>query len=541
MDEAQIQAERRDNEEKATMQRAQVLGLRYFDLRTVEDTTPLYEKLLTVEEIRKNQIIPLVEGKDRVPYQFGITSRTPESFINRMRKEYEENGKNILFLLISETGYRVMLNRYDPPEEVIYDDIEIATEGDSATLEKVSETLNTVRADQLFDFLVTQAERLGASDIHIENMRDSIRVRMRMDGALHVVAKLDKDRYRVLIGEMSSRAGLSVAAASPQSGGFQQDITREDGSSFVLNLRVEMVPTMFGMDAVFRLFNFDEAFLKLDALGIDDASRDEINDIISHPRGLVLVVGPTGSGKSTTLYSILSALNTPDRKIITLEDPIEYSIAGISQIPVRSSQGGSFATGLRSILRLDPDVVMVGEIRDEDTARTAIQASITGHLVLSTFHADSAAAAFVRMIDMIGVNPIFTSAVRLVMAQRLLRKLVPTAREAYQPSASEREWVEEQLARVPDEVKSKYLSDLKLYRPVPNEKAPFGYQGRTAVMEQLIVTEEIKSLLRVDSRDLNALTIENAARDGGMLTMLEKSVLLALDGQTTLEEINRVL
>lgn len=541
MDEAQIQAERRDNEEKATMQRAQVLGLRYFDLRTVEDTTPLYEKLLTVEEIRKNQIIPLVEGKDRVPYQFGITSRTPESFINRMRKEYEENGKNILFLLISETGYRVMLNRYDPPEEVIYDDIEIATEGDSATLEKVSETLNTVRADQLFDFLVTQAERLGASDIHIENMRDSIRVRMRVDGALHVVAKLDKDRYRVLIGEMSSRAGLSVAAASPQSGGFQQDITREDGSSFVLNLRVEMVPTMFGMDAVFRLFNFDEAFLKLDALGIDDASRDEINDIISHPRGLVLVVGPTGSGKSTTLYSILSALNTPDRKIITLEDPIEYSIAGISQIPVRSSQGGSFATGLRSILRLDPDVVMVGEIRDEDTARTAIQASITGHLVLSTFHADSAAAAFVRMIDMIGVNPIFTSAVRLVMAQRLLRKLVPTAREAYQPSASEREWVEEQLARVPDEVKSKYLSDLKLYRPVPNEKAPFGYQGRTAVMEQLIVTEEIKSLLRVDSRDLNALTIENAARDGGMLTMLEKSVLLALDGQTTLEEINRVL
>ena len=192
---------------------------------------------------------------------------------------------------------------------------------------------------------------------------------------------------------------------------MQKDSQR-GGTTHLLNIRVETIPTMYGQDAVLRLFNFDESLLNLDLLGLSDEERAEINEVISHPRGLVLMVGPTGSGKSTTLYSMLNALNTSDKKIITLEDPIEYGITGISQIPINTNAGGSFAEGLRSVLRLDPDVVMVGEIRDADTAKTAIQASITGHLVLSSFHANSTSAAFSRMIDLIGMNPIFASSIR---------------------------------------------------------------------------------------------------------------------------------
>lgn len=547
MNEQEIQAKRRNDEENATQMRAGVLGLKYYDMRPVENDMPLYKDVLTIEEIKAEQAIPLQiseVGRDggKIPFRFAITSRTPQSFMQRKLKFYNDQGLNVNFVLISEAAFKVMLNRYDPPAQPNYQDIIIAKDGDSDTLQAVSEELNNVRADQLFDFLITQAEKLGASDIHIENMRDTIRVRMRVDGALHPVAMINRDRYRILIGELSSRANISVAASKPQSGSMNMDIVRPDGQQFMLNLRVEVVPTMYGMDAVLRLFNFDESLLNLDLLGLDQKERDEINEIVSHPRGLVLLVGPTGSGKSTTLYSILNALNTTDKKIITLEDPIEYSITGVAQIPVQSSEGGSFSTGLRSILRLDPDVVMVGEIRDEDTARTAIQASITGHLVMSSFHADSTVAAFVRMIDMIGYNPIFASSIRLLIAQRLLRKLVSSTREAYQPTEAERSWILKTLEKVPDEIKNPLIENMTLYRAVSTPKFPFGYKGRMVIMEQLVVDKNLERYLQTqDAESFDALKVEEIARQGGMLTMLEKATLAALRGETTLEEINRVL
>ena len=299
-----------------------------------------------------------------------------------MTREYEDDGRAIQFFLISQSAYNVFMNRYDPPKEIVYDDIEIAKDGDSETIASVSQTLNSVGTDRVFDYLVDQADKLGASDIHIENQRTYIRVRMRVDGALHPVANLEKDRYRVLMAALSSRANISTASTKPQSGHMNKEVSR-DGVTHLLNLRVEAVPTLYGQDVVMRLFNFDTSQLNLDFLGIADKERHEIDEIISHPRGMVMMVGPTGSGKSTTLYSILNALNTDDRKIITLEDPIENSIPGITQIPIDTTGGQQFADGLRSVLRLDPDVVMVGEIRDQETARTAIQASITGHLVPS--------------------------------------------------------------------------------------------------------------------------------------------------------------
>jgi len=477
--------------------------------------------------------------------------------------------------------------RYDPPKEVHYDDIKIAGEGDSETIASVSQTLSQVSTEKVFDFLVDQADKLGASDIHIENLRNEIRIRMRVDGLLHPVATIDRDRYRIFMGELSSRANVSTASNKPQSGHMQKEITTGN-ATHLLNIRVETIPTMYGQDAVLRLFNFDETLLNLELLGLEKSELDEINEVISHPRGLVLMVGPTGSGKSTTLYSMLNALNTTDKKIITLEDPIEYGITGISQIPIHTNDGGSFAEGLRSVLRLDPDVVMVGEIRDADTAKTAIQASITGHLVLSSFHANSTSAAFSRMIDLIGVNPIFSSSIRLVVAQRLVRKL-SSAKKARKATEAEVRYIKKVLAGVDpkwfkdiksvkpkdkskgpvytdetmkatklekaldaldddeefvyeDELDDSFdFDNIVLYDPVPTKEAPFGYDGRTVIMEQLVVSEDIQAFIRGDVTDINTDAIEKVAKKNGMLTLEQKGVLAALRGDTTLAEIARVI
>ena len=540
MDEEEVQRRRREQDEKATRQRATILGLPYVDMRNLEDTLPLVPGMIPIEKMHQYRIVPLAKGGNEVMYQIGVTSQTPQSILQKIKREYQDRGDKLQFLLISASGYRAMMLRYDPPQRTAYDDIEIAKEGDSNTIAQVSQTLNLVSSEELFDFLIKQADRLGASDIHIENERDSIRVRMRVDGALHPVAQLERSRYRIIMGELASRAGVSSAAMESQSGHMQMEITTDQGTH-LLNLRVETVPTLYGQDAVLRLFNFDESLLNLDLLGIPPRQRKEIDEVVSHPRGLVLMVGPTGSGKSTTLYSMLNALNTTDRKLITLEDPIEYGLSGMSQIPIDTTHGQNFADGLRSVLRLDPDVVMVGEIRDVDTARTAIQASITGHLVLSSFHANTTSTAFSRMIDMIGVNPIFSSAIRLLIAQRLVRRLVDHTKEAYEPDEATRKYVQRVLEKLPPDVEKPDLDNFKLWRPVPSEDAPFGYKGRVVIMEQLVVTDEIQKFIRGDVQDVHPETIEETARNEGMLTLEQVGVLAALRGETTLEEIARVI
>lgn len=540
MDEDKIQTGRREHDEEATHQRAAILGMQYLDTRDVEQNLALTDGVLSIPEMYSGHIIPLIAGASNEPFRFGVTSQTPQSLIKSMQTSYNERGENIQFFLISGSGFKAFMNRYDPPKEIIYDDIEIAKEGDSDTISQVSKTLNSVSTDRVFDYLIDQADRLGASDIHIENERTYIRVRMRIDGALHPVADLEKDRYRVLMGALGSRANISIAATTPQSGHMQKEITR-DNATHLLNLRVETVPTLYGQDAVLRLFNFDESLLDLDLLGIPARQRQEIDDVIHHPRGMVLMVGPTGSGKSTTLYSMLNALNTSDRKLITLEDPIEYGLSGISQIPIDTTHGQSFADGLRAVLRLDPDVVMVGEIRDVDTAKTAIQASITGHLVLSSFHANSTSAAFSRMIDLIGTNPIFSSAIRLVIAQRLVRRLYDESKEEYEPDEATRRYVREVLQDLPDDVEKPDFDNFKLWREKPAEAAPFGFKGRIVIMEQMVVNENIQKFLRGDIKDVNTEEIERVAKQNGLVTLTQVGVLAALRGETTIEEVSRVI
>jgi len=540
MDEDKIQQRARVEDENSTQQRAAILGASYLDTRPIEATLPLVPGVLDVETMHKSRIIPLLAGNDSEPWQFGMTTQTPQSLVRELKEKYALQAHNTQFYLISQGGYRALMLRYDPPKVVIHDDIEIAGTGDSETIEAVSKTLNAVGSDQVFDFLIDQADKLGASDIHIENQREGIRIRMRVDGALHPVATLDSDRYRVILGALASRANISTASLDPQSGHMQKEITR-DGSMHLLNMRIEVVPTMYGQDAVIRLFSYDESMLDLNRLGVGARERAEIDEIISHPRGMVLMVGPTGSGKSTTLYSMITSLNIPDRKIITLEDPIEFGISGVTQIPVDTTNGQNFADHLRSVLRLDPDVVMVGEIRDADTAKTAIQASITGHLVLSTFHANNTSAAFSRMIDLIGVNPIFSTAIRLVIAQRLVRKLDPETKEAYEPDQATKEWVRMALKDLPSHVEKPDLDNFQLWKPVITESSPFGYSGRMVIMEQMVVGPGVQKFLRGDVQDVHAEIIEQTARADGMITLLEQGVLAALRGETTLEEVNRVI
>lgn len=529
----------REQEEANTLQRSNMLGLQYFDSRELAPNSPLYSGLLSIPEMYQGHIVPLSDNGENAPLVFGITINTPQQLLRQIRERFE--GRMVQFVVMSNTGYRSLMLRYDPPKKVVYNDVKIATEGDSSTIKEVSKTLESVRSDDVLNYLIKQADKLNASDIHLEAQRDDVRVRMRVDGALHPVANLSKDKYRVLFASIASRANISTAASDAQTGHMQQDIQNPDGTTRLLNMRIETVPTVYGEDAVIRLFNFDNHLLRLDNLGMTDAQVGNFKQIIEHPHGMVLMVGPTGSGKSTTLYSILNALNDPSRKILTLEDPVEFSIPGVSQIPVNTQAGDSFAEKLRAVLRLDPDVVMVGEIRDVDTAKTAIQASITGHLVLSTFHASTAATAFSRMIDMIGQNPIFSTAIRLVVGQRLVRRLDDDTKVPYTPDEATKNYIRKQLEGLPESVPMPDLDNITLYKPGKSEAVPFGYVGRMTIIEQMVVTEEIQAFLRGDVTDVNAEAIEKVARKNGMVTLMQDGILKAIAGTTTLEEINRVI
>ena len=539
MDEDEQAKRYRDQDERSTQQRAALLGLQYLDSRQLARTAPLVDGVLTVREMYDGHLVPLEAGSDDKNYIFCITSTTPQSVMRNLEKHYNDDGKGVLFYLISGMGFRDFMKRYDPPKEIIYDDVKIARDGDSDTLQSVSETMESVSSDRILDYLIDQADQLNASDIHIETQRDTVRIRLRVDGTLHPVAEISHDKYRVLTGAIASRANISTAATDAQTGHMQKESTITPGK--MVNMRIETVPTNYGTDMVVRLFNFDESLLQLEKLGLDPDRLHNIEEVVSHPHGMVMVVGPTGSGKSTTLFSIINALNNTSRKIITLEDPVEISVPGISQIPVDTGGGKTFGDNLRAVMRLDPDVIMVGEIRDVDTAKTAIQASITGHLVLTTFHAASAAAAFSRMVDMIGQNPIFANAIRMVISQRLVRRLDDATKQEYEPDETIKQWIRDSLGALPEGIERPNLDDIRLYKPGTSDDAPFGYKGRIMIYEQMLVDEEVQRFIRGDIQDINVKQIEETASKQGMLTMLQDGLLKVLNGETTLEEINRVL
>lgn len=527
----------REGDEAATQRRAGLLGYPYLDTRGYTLPNGPTKDILTVSEMYKDYITVL--SGDIGTYTFAITNRTPQSVITELKSRFQDH--RILVNMISESGWRELMQVYDPPKVVTYEDIDISNYGSSENMMQVSKTLQEVSSDDLLSYIITQAYKLGASDIHFENARDFVRVRFRIDGMLHVIAVLTHQKYYHVQQSTAVRAGISSSSNDAQTSHLSERVTSKDGEEEILNMRIETVPTVYGQDAVLRLFNFDVDLLDLDKLGLDPREREPIDEVISHPHGMVLVVGPTGSGKTTTLYSILMRLNTPEKKLMTLEDPVEYGLDGMSQIPVDTRAGDSFANKLRAVLRLDPDVIMVGEIRDEDTAHTSLQASITGHLVLSTFHASSAAAAMSRMLGLVGRNPIFASAVKLIISQRLVRRLDPATHIPYRPEPNIIRHFQEHLKDLPQDIKpAQDLNNFQLYKPGKSEANPFGYKGRTSIIEELTIGAEIRALLNEEVLPTSQ-QLEDAAKRQGMITMYQAGLLKCLAGETTLEEINRVI
>jgi type II secretory ATPase GspE/PulE/Tfp pilus assembly ATPase PilB-like protein len=527
----------RRDEEIATQRRARLLGLVYFDTSAVTEKT-LYRDFLPVQELYQKRVIPLQADKSNIT--FGITNTTSQQTVREFTAKFNEY--RTAFVLISDAGYREYMRLYDPPKQVTYQDITIAGADDAELLQTISSTLAQVRADDILAYLVKQAYNLKASDIHMENQEDYVRVRFRVDGVLHVIARLEREKYHQLMSAVAVAANVSTDAPDAQTGHINQSYRMATGEEVTVNLRVETVPTVYGQDVVMRLFTMHMELLSLDKLKLSERERLVVDDVIKHPTGLVLVVGPTGSGKTTTLYSLLNTLNSDERKLITLEDPVEYFMPGIVQIPVAGDLNTSgFAEKLRAVLRLDPDVVMVGEIRDKDTAKTALQAALTGHLVLSTFHASSAAAALTRMIDFIGINPLFASAMHLIMAQRLVRVLDPATRQAYQPDEGLKAQLQNVIDTLPPGMEKPDLTNLTLYKPGKSAENPFGYAGQMPIREQMQMSPGVQKLLRLPPEHITTDVLQQCAVQDGMMTMLQDGILKAIAGTTTIEEIYRVV
>ncbi|HLA49083.1 MAG TPA: GspE/PulE family protein [Candidatus Saccharimonadales bacterium] len=523
-------------EEQTTQRRADVLGLNYFD--TSANGKKLYKDILSVPELYKLKVVPL--AADEYHIHFGITTTTAQQIIKQLTDRFSD--QRLRFSIISETGFKDYMKLYDPPIKVEYQDIAIATSDQSDMVAAVSATLDKVRPDDMLAYLVQQAYTLKASDIHLECQRQNVRVRFRIDGVLHPVAQISYEKYRHLVSVVASAANISTDEKEAQTGHISKAYKLATGEEVTLNLRVEAVPTVYGLDIVARLFNIRLEFFQLQNLGLSEDEAKVVDNIIQHPTGMVLVVGPTGSGKTTTLYSLINTLNSPERKIITLEDPVEYNMPGVVQIPVEGQlEGKNFAEKLRAVLRLDPDVVMVGEIRDQDTAKTALQGALTGHLVLSTFHGASASAALTRMLDMIGINPLFASAMRLVMAQRLVRRLDDATKQPYKPDEALKQQLQSVIETFPPEQKRPDINEVTLYKAGQSKDNPFGYSGQLAIREQLLMTSGVQEILKLPPNQVTTEMLEKKAVAEGMRTLLQDGLLKAFEGLTTLEEIYRVV
>lgn len=375
------------------------------------------------------------------------------------------------------------------------------------------------------------AMKADASDIHIEPMVDKTRIRYRIDGLLHEKLVLPKNVHEAVVSRIKILSSMKIDEKRvPQDGRFSFRSEQEE-----IDLRVSTLPSVNGEKIVMRLLKKSGTVPALADLGVRGRALKNIEDAIRVPHGVILVTGPTGSGKTTTLYSVLHKLNTTSVNIITVEDPVEYEIPGVNQVQVNPVAGLTFAAGLRSILRQDPNIIMVGEIRDVETAELCINAALTGHLVFSTLHTNSAAGALPRLIDM-GIEPfLLASAINCVMAQRVVRKICPNCKEAYTPTP---EYIETMRSALGILFQRYENQPIQLYRGRRCTQCnDTGYLGRIGIFEVMPLTEKISTLI---TSHAPAQEIEKASIDNGMITMIKDGYLKALEGITTIEEVLRV-
>jgi len=465
------------------------------------------------DNIEATDALQFISAKAGVPYKLFLIG---ENEFNRVLADYQN--------LTGEVGEA--LSEFDTTNTVSLDEDKE---------EEKTPTAEAIKADapvtKIVATILRYAVEGGASDIHIEPTLEKTRVRFRMDGELHTSLELPGKVHPAVVARIKILAQMRLdEKRKPQDGRFSATVEKKR-----IDFRVSTFPTSNGEKVVMRILDRSKSTVTLEALGLSPDGLALVRDMIRQPYGIVLISGPTGSGKSTTLFSMLSELDRETQNVVSVEDPVEYEISHVAQSQVHPEIGYTFASGLRSILRQDPDVIMVGEIRDKETAQLAIQAALTGHLVFSTIHTNTAAGVIPRLIDM-GVDPYLIAPTLLgVVGQRLVRKLCPGAGESITITDSLKILLDKQFADLPPEFKSKIPPFTKLFRAVPNPDCPNGTRGRIGAFE---IMRMDKDLERVVLKDPVSERVYEAARAKGMFTMREDAIMKALAGIIPFEEVN---
>lgn len=435
-------------------------------------------------------------------------------------------GMKLRTALASKTVIERTVNKYYSQEgsrKIVKEFEEEFVPGSQMEIEDSEQLdVNSAPVVKLVNTIISQAMRNKASDIHIEPYEGIIRVRIRIDGDLQEIMRFSKRSHMAIVTRIKIMGRMDIAERRlPQDGRVEMEI---EGRG--IDMRISSLPTLYGEKIVIRLLDGDGFVFSKEDLGFSDQDLKTFDKIIHHPYGIILVTGPTGSGKSTTLYTVLKDLNKEAQNIITVEDPVEYKLQGINQVQVNNKAGLTFASGLRSILRQDPDIIMVGEIRDSETAEIAVRASITGHLVLSTLHTNDTASTIARLVDM-GIEPYMVSTSIIgIVSQRLVKRLCPSCRVEYPADDREKELLGVENGR-----------ELKLYKAKGCNKCIRGYRGRIPIHEVMYLDENIRKLI---DRRSSTNEIKKQAMSGGMTTLKDSVNRIAIEGITSMEEVMRI-
>ncbi len=529
----------RDLEEMSALRHAHDLGLPYVDISKTP-LNPDFLKIMEIEEAKKLAMVPFfkVGKKIRVAVADPENASTKEAL-----KKLEIEGYEVSLNLASAKGIADALEVYQ--KSMQYKKIEIVDtieekslktyEKEIAGLKDLPEKIKQVTTEEALNLINLGAIKTGASDLHYEPTEKVVNVRFRIDGLLHKVFEIDLATYKNLLTQVKyeSKMKLNVVTV-PQDGRYDFHMNEDR-----IAVRVSSIPTPYGESLVCRYLISGEKPMTFEELGFQGLALEKLKEATDISHGMILVTGPTGSGKTTTLYALLNVMNSPESKIITLEDPVEYSVEGVTQSQIDEKRGYDFASGLRAILRQDPDIVMLGEIRDLETAQTAAQASLTGHVLLSTLHTNSAIESIPRLINMGLPAFMVAPAMDTIIAQRLVRKVCSACATKKPISESEKKEFNEVVETVKSVSKN---AELAVPENLPEAKgcdvcSQTGYKGRLVVHEVVKISDKIKeAILNGEATD----KLFELARNEGMLTMREDGFLKVTQGLTTLEEVYRV-
>lgn len=528
-------------DEKRAMSLASTLGLPHIDLEKFPVSQVALKKI-PLDTAKQQKVVCFYASGQQM--RVGAVDPSTQE-VKQIVTELQQTGVNVAVYVISELSLKKIIKLYDTLPKIVEhtSDISISAEeleqvkSSIKNIEDLQVAIKGANATKLVTYLMGAALGLGASDLHVEAEQEQVVARLRLDGILQDIAEIPKTSYRQLISRVKLISGLKInITENPQDGRFAVSLPSGE-----VDVRVSTLPTVYGESIVMRLLDQTKKALTIKDLGVRGEAFTMLEQQLSRPNGMIITTGPTGSGKTTTLYAAMRTLNNPDVKIITLEDPVEYKMEGINQSQIDKSKEYTFAKGLKSILRQDPDVCMVGEIRELETAEIAIQAALTGHLMLSTLHTNSAAGAIPRFLSM-GVKPfLLAPALNVIIGQRLVRKLIPETRIPAELSSEQEQQIKEIIETMPEKAKQEAMSKEFTFYTAPKKEGDksFGYKGRIGIYEVLVVDENIEqSILQgnVSEFDMEKLAVQN-----GMTTMVQDGILKALDGITSIDEVFRVI